>query len=177
MSATVRILIIGLHLLNLWTKVSCISCFFEQTVYIKTVNRIWPFSNTQQKSTWSTCCEYSWSCQVHFVGNLPSSLLSLADFLTQVQIYHYGKNFSKKWLTGLTSLWIFISVKPISDIGEWILAAVQYQWIQYTSLHVSADTDMPAVAVTINNNRTWQASETHGHVDRNEARISIQVPL
>ena len=35
--------------------------------------------------------------------------------------------------------------------------------------HVSADTDMFAIAIMICSNRTQQARETHGCIDRNEA--------
>ena len=53
------------------------------------------------------------------------------------------------------------SVRPISDIGDWILAVLQYRWMWYIGLCVSDDTDTPAVVIMISSNRTRQASETH----------------
>jgi len=47
----------------------------------------------------------------------------------------------------------FKSVRPILRIGEYSLVALQYRWIQYIGLRVSADTDAPA-AITINSNLT-----------------------
>jgi len=68
---------------------------------------------------------------------------------------------------------VITSVRPISDIGEWILAALQYRYI---SFHVSADTNTYTVAISIDSNRTQQASETRGCIDRSEAGIPIHVP-
>ena len=47
---------------------------------------------------------------------------------------------------------------------------------KYIGLCVSADTDTSAVVIMISSNRIWQASETHGCNDRNEAGISIHIP-
>jgi len=40
---------------------------------------------------------------------------------------------------------ISISVRPILDIGEYSLVALQYRRIRYISLRILTDTDTPAV--------------------------------
>jgi len=51
--------------------------------------------------------------------------------------------------------------------------ALQYRWIQYIGLRVSADTDMSAVAIMIGSNRTRQASGVKHTAALTEMRLAF----